>query len=396
MPCAVCSVRQNCSTSALHLVAETGDMRELLEGTLNSLAIEFERKGEIYSIASRGEQARIVGLLRQMLSGPERSAVSICEFRGEAFPVLRDLDQWWRIHETSWFEEALAGNQFETWFQPIVDTTSREVMAHECLIRLHAKRLYGGGEIVQAAQIRNQVHAFDSHARRLAILSATKQNPRGRFFVNFMPSSIYNPEFCMRSTMDALVETGMSRENIVFEVVESDMVRDTAHLRKICDYYRSHGFGFALDDVGTGSNSLQMVCELRPDFIKLDKSLVQNVEKPMYGATVRKLVELADQFSVRVIAEGVESIHTMENLWLLGVQNMQGYLFGRPERNIASAESGLLRLARALSPQEMLDTIARQPGAKPGVTKPVSISCRPGSTTHARKQESPVPSLAGR
>jgi EAL domain-containing protein (putative c-di-GMP-specific phosphodiesterase class I) len=191
--------------------------------------------------------------------------------------------------------------------------------------------------------------------------------------------------------MDALADTGMSRENIVFEVVESDMIRDSAHLRKICDYYRSRGFGFALDDVGTGANSLQMVCELRPEFIKLDKSLVQNVEKPTYGATVRKLVELADQFSVRVIAEGVENIHTMENLWLLGVQNMQGYLFGRPERNITSGESGLLRLARALSPQEMLEAIA----TKTGAMKPVSTSCRPGSTTHARKQESPVPSLAG-
>jgi EAL domain-containing protein (putative c-di-GMP-specific phosphodiesterase class I) len=367
-------------------------MRELLEGTLNSLAIEFERNGEVYSIASRGEQARIVGLLRQMLSGPERSAVSVCQFGEKPFPVVRDLDHWWQMHETKWFEEALSADRFETWFQPIVNTTTREVMAHECLIRLQTKRLYSGGEIVKAAQIRRQVHAFDAHARRLAMLNAARQNRHGRFFINFLPSSIYNPEFCMRGAIDAVAETGMSRNNFVFEVVESDLVRDSAHLRKICDYIRSQGFGFALDNVGTGPNSLQMVCELRPEFIKLDKSLVQNVEKPMNGATVRKLVELADQFSVTVIAEGVESVHTMENLWLLGVQTMQGYMFGRPERNIANGESGLLRLTRALSPQEMLDGMV----TTTSTTKPVSISCRPGSTTHARKQESPVPSLAGR
>jgi len=397
MSCAACSVRQNSSSSALHLVAETGEMRELLEGTLNSLAIEFERNGEICSIASRGEQARIVGLLRQMLSGPERSAVSVCEFRGDGLPAIRDLDQWWRMHETKWFEQALAEDCFEMWFQPVIDTTTREVMGHECLIRLQTKRLYSGAEIVHAAHMRNQIHAFDAHARRLAILSAARQNQHGRFFINVMPSSIYNPEFCLRGVIDALAETGMPAENIVFEIVESDLVRESAHLRKICDYFRSHGFAFALDDAGTGANSLQMVCELRPDFIKIDKSLVQNVERPMYGATVRKLVELADRFSVGVIAEGVETIHTMENLWLLGVQKMQGYLFGRPERNITSADSGLLRLARALSPQEMLDSIAAQPGAtQPAAMKPVSISCRPGSTAHARKQESPVPSLAGR
>ena len=169
MSCAVCSVLQNSSSSALHLVAETGDMRELLEGTLNSLAIEFERNGEVYSIASRGEQARIVGLLRQMLSGPERSAVNVCEFGEKPFPVFRDLDQWWRMHETKWFEEALSTDRFETWFQPVVNTTTRETMAHECLIRLQTKRLYSGGEIVNAAQIRRQAHAFDAYARRLAI-----------------------------------------------------------------------------------------------------------------------------------------------------------------------------------------------------------------------------------
>jgi EAL domain-containing protein (putative c-di-GMP-specific phosphodiesterase class I) len=131
-----------------------------------------------------------------------------------------------------------------------------------------------------------------------------------------------------------------------------------------------------------------MVCELRPEYVKLDKSLVQNVEKPMYGATIRKVVELADRFSVRVIATGVETIHTMENLWLLGVQHMQGHLFGRPERNVSGSEAGLLRLAHALAPQQAYDADL--------ITTPVSISCRPGSTTPARKQESSDRSLARR
>ena len=73
-----------------------------------------------------------------------------------------------------------------------------------------------------------------------------------------------------------------------------------------------------------------MVCDLHPDYIKLDKSLIEKVEQPMYAATIRKLVELAGQFGVGVIAEGVEKPETMENLWLLGVTRMQGYFFGRP------------------------------------------------------------------
>ena len=120
-------------------------------------------------------------------------------------------------------------------------------------------------------------------------------------------------------------------------------------MQRICDYYRSEGLRFALDDVGMGSSSLRMICDLRPDFIKLDKCLISHIEQPLYAASIRKLVELAEQFGIGVIGEGVEIIHTMENLWLLGVKSMQGYFFGRPAQHI-SRVPGLSQLpALALS-----------------------------------------------
>jgi len=70
----------------------------------------------------------------------------------------------------------------------------------------------------------------------------------------------------------------------------------------------------------------------------------------MYAATIRKLVELADQFGVVVIAEGVERTQTMENLWLLGVECMQGYLFGRPAPQITLWDNDVVNLSRALEP----------------------------------------------
>lgn len=331
MACVLCNLRDRCNEKALlHLLPATADMGVLLEKVLADHSISFERDANLLTLRGVAHAGRVVALLRQVMSGPERQAVSVLNDNGRDFPVARSLDEWWRVFETGWFERALRESRFETWFQPIVDTHSHELLAHECLIRLNMGRIYNGGEIVEAAIVRNEMHALDSHARQLAIRSAAMQSRHGKYFVNFMPSSVYNPEFCMISTLDALTRSSMPAANIVFEVVESDLVRDPAHLRKICDFYRRHGFGFALDDVGTGSNSLQMVCDLKPDYIKLDKSLIQNVEQPMYGATIRKLVELAEQFGVQVIAEGVERLQTVENLWLLGVRYMQGYLFGRP------------------------------------------------------------------
>jgi len=349
MSCALCAVREDCNESSLHLLPATDDMGVLLADVLDEQRIEFRRRRNLFEVTAPGERSHLISLLRQVLSEPERQAVSVLNGSLNAdpgdFPRAQPLDQWWRVHQTDWFSEALAKNRFEIWFQPIVNTAIAahgppdaapappdRILAHECLIRLIAGRLYNGGEIVDAARTRNEIHAFDSYARSLSIRSAARQpaRSRGKFFVNFMPSSIYNPEFCMKSTMATLAESGLTPRDIVFEVVESDQVRDPSHLRRICDYYRRHGFAFALDDVGTGANSLQMVCDLRPDYIKLDKSLISNIEQPMYAATIRKLVELAAQFGVLVIAEGVEQVQTMENLWLLGVQYMQGYLFGRP------------------------------------------------------------------
>jgi EAL domain-containing protein (putative c-di-GMP-specific phosphodiesterase class I) len=209
---------------------------------------------------------------------------------------------------------------------------------------------------VDAARARNEIHIFDVHARSLAIRSAARQpaQEESLFFVNFMPSSICNPEHCMKPTLASLAESALGPQNIVFEVVDSDLVRDPANLRRICDFYRRHGFGFAFDNVGTGSGSRHLIRDLRPDYVKLDKSVVANVEQPLYAATIRGIVETAGQFGAVVIAEGVEKPETMENLWLLGVHWMQGYFFGRPAPGIVrqSAESfldpDLMNLARSL------------------------------------------------
>ena len=240
-------------------------------------------------------------------------------------------------NETGWFAEALAGDRFEMWFQPIVDTSIHKVMAHECLVRLNHRRVYKGAEILEAAAASHQTVAFDSYSRRLAITSAAGQTgdrAGARYFINFIPSSISVPEQCMKPALAALTQSGLDPANIVFEAVEAGAAHDIAHMRRIRDWCRTEGFGFSLDNLGTGASAPQMVCDLRPDFIRLDRSLAMNIERPKYAGAVRRLVEVAARFDARVIAVGVEKPETMENLWLLDVQWMQGYLFGRPSPSI--------------------------------------------------------------
>lgn len=163
-----------------------------------------------------------------------------------------------------------------------------------------------------------------AQCRSLAIHSAARQARQGLYFFGLVPSSIDNPELDMRSSIRAIFESGMKPRNVVFAVNESDLIRDPMHSLFIREYLRSNGLGFALS--GAGVRSIQAVGDFEPDYINLD----QAASAPAIG----KLVGMAEKSGARVVAEGVDSLRMVENLWLLGVRFMQGHLFGEPALHI--------------------------------------------------------------
>lgn len=200
-----------------------------------------------------------------------------------------------------------------TWFQPIVDTFEHRILAYECFLRSEGDSGEISSEGMGAAQF-----------RALAIHSAAKQARQALYFFNLVPSSIADPELDMRSTVRAIFDSGMKPRNVVFAVSESDLMRDPVHSRFIREYLRHNGLGFALS--GAGVRSIQAVGDFEPDYINLD----QSASAPAIG----KLVGMAERSGAQVIAEGVDSLRIVENLWLLGVRFMQGHLFGEPALHI--------------------------------------------------------------
>ncbi len=328
--CILCDFQKVCAEHTVFLYAATPILRQIVETALKDLDAKYHFRNDLFAL--EGDYMQTIQQLRTRFSDSQRADIRVSAQRGAALLAACTLDTYGTNLDSSWFDEALVDDRFSSFFQPIVDTRSSSVFAHECLIRLSANdRVYNGGEIMEAAFSRGSIHLFDSYARRLSIRSAGAQwTPGSKVFVNFMPSSIYDPVFCMASTLEEMSRTSLTPADIVFEVVESDKIADVKHLTKICEYYRKGGFGFALDDVGTGSNSLQMVCDLKPNFIKIDKSLISNISQTMYRTAVQKLAEFAQQFNVQVIAEGIEEPETAETLRQMNIYLMQGYYYGRP------------------------------------------------------------------
>ena len=207
------------------------------------------------------------------------------------------------------------------WFQPIIDTLERRILAHECILHLCGVEPDNGGQTIE-----------DAWVRSLAIHSAARQAKQGLYFFRLVPSSIHDPDLDMCSTLEAIVDSGMPPGNVVFEVVESDLARDPADTHRIREYLRRNGLGFAVSraGVGAGADLFEAVCNCAPDYINLDGRLVRDIDQPACSPMIGKLVQMAEKSGARVVARGVDCFRILKNLLLSGVQLMQGRLFGEP------------------------------------------------------------------
>lgn len=236
--------------------------------------------------------------------------------------------------EGDWLTALLREERLGVHFQPIVPVADPGTpFAYECLARGfdEAGGMVPPDRMFSVAREADMLFHLDRACRLAVIREATSHGAGPRIFVNFNPTAIYNPDYCLRTTLAAIEEHDLSPAQVVFEVVESDEIRDTGHLRKVLEFYRERGFLVALDDMGAGFSSLNLLAEMRPDFVKFDMGLVRGVDRDDYKARIlAAMLDLSAKLGVRSIAEGVET--RGEWAWLAdnGADLAQGYLLARP------------------------------------------------------------------
>lgn len=221
---------------------------------------------------------------------------------------------------------------FSSHLQPIVDMKTNEVHGYESLLRTTEQNI-NPGQLFSYAQQSGLQSMLDQKARRSAVKAKSKHLSRGqKVFINFLPSTIYVPEFCLKHTFQIVKEFQIDPADLVFEVVETEKITDVNHLKKILDTYKSSGMKVALDDVGTGYSTLEMLSLLEPDYLKVDRSYIQDChiseenQKFLY-----QVMEHAEMIGIKVLAEGIETIEEWTWLQELGVDFGQGYFIGKPK-----------------------------------------------------------------
>jgi EAL domain-containing protein (putative c-di-GMP-specific phosphodiesterase class I) len=212
-------------------------------------------------------------------------------------------------------------------FLPIVHSAG--IFAYEALVRGPAGE---SAESVLSTVNESNQYAFDQACRVKAIELSAFEGESHAVSINFLPGAVYEPENCIRKTLETASRVGMPLENIIFEVTEGERVMDRAHLINIFREYRKHGLRTAIDDFGAGFAGLDLLAEFQPDILKLDMALIRDIDRRMASqAIVRATVSLCRELNILLIAEGIETHAELTVLQQLGVELFQGYLFARPE-----------------------------------------------------------------
>lgn len=251
-----------------------------------------------------------------------------CRVEGEK--EWKSVEEIEKILHMQWIDEVIKKELIICHSQPIVDR-ELNIYGYELLSRFKAEdgsTLYPG-EVFTAARERGRLYALDRICRLNAVKYSAQLNTRA--FINFIPTSIYSPEFCLRSTTELANSLNIDPTQFIFEVVESDKVEDIEHLKAILAYYRERGFQYALDDVGAGYSTLEMLTDLKPQFMKLDLYYVQGIANDVEKQQVAKVfLQRAFEVGAVPLAEGIETMEDFEWLRNSGYQLFQGYLFGKP------------------------------------------------------------------
>ncbi len=228
--------------------------------------------------------------------------------------------------------QMLEDESFLTYFHQIFDLRNDTLFGYETLLR----GVYNGAmvppqEIFSMASKSDSLFVLDRIARSTNLKYAAKHNVDKNIFINFIPTAIYDPAQCLKSTVALADELGINPRNIVFEVVETEKVDDTEHLKSILDYYKNRGFRVALDDVGNGYSNLNLIAKLKPDIIKIDREIIDRIE----GDDIKKsifeaLVNIASKNNILVLAEGIERQEELDYVRKNGADLAQGYCYSKP------------------------------------------------------------------
>jgi diguanylate cyclase (GGDEF)-like protein len=230
---------------------------------------------------------------------------------------------------------AIQNDEFELFYQPLVDTETHDVALVEALIRWRTPdgSFSSPGEFLAVAEESGLIIEISDWVLRTAIRTAARWHrgawPNARMAINVSPRQFLDPRFTGRLE-ELLKEFDLPATCLELELTES-VLQTGANTIKTLHQLRAIGVSIALDDFGTGYSSLASLQQLPLTRVKLDRSLIAGIDDSARAASIaRSTIALCRGLGLEVTAEGVERVEQLAMLLPQRAISLQGYLFSRP------------------------------------------------------------------
>jgi diguanylate cyclase (GGDEF)-like protein len=223
------------------------------------------------------------------------------------------------------------------YFQPIVNIATGEIDCFEVFSRVQTdKGLMSASEFIDAAERLGAISKLDLILMENVFEKIKGERYSGYIFINLSTKSLILSEF-IPNILKITRHYGIDHSKIIFEITERDTVKNISILEKFVDNLKFNGFGFAIDNFGSGLSSFHYVKRFPIDFVKIDGDFIRSMvrsEKDM--AIVKTMLVLAKEFNIKTIAEYVENKDILDAVKALGIDYGQGYYIGYPSPDLTA------------------------------------------------------------
>ena len=228
--------------------------------------------------------------------------------------------------------QAFKDDEFELYYQPVVNLRDNRITGCEALLRWHHPKrgLVSPTEFIPVAEETGLITQIGEWVLRTACAEAANWPDDIKIAVNVSPVQ-FTARNLVQTVVNALATSGLSPHRLELEITEAVLIRDDEAALAVLSQLRQLGVRIAMDDFGTGYSSLSYLQRFPFDKIKIDRSFIKDIAEGGGSPTiVQAVVTIARSRNITTVAEGVETKEQLAVLCSLGCTEMQGYLFSRP------------------------------------------------------------------
>jgi len=264
-------------------------------------------------------------------------ALKIAKNENKDFIIYNDynsLDEEYKnnIKWTKKIKHAIDNDNFIPLFQPIVDNKDGKWKKYECLVRMKEDDKLVSPFFFLDISKKTKQYA-DITKSMLNKSFAYFEDKDIEFSVNITIEDILNID--IKNNIYLLLEKYEDCSRVVFEIVESESIENLKDVLEFIEHVKDFGCKIAIDDFGTGYSNFEYLVKLKVDYLKIDGSLIKNIDTDETSkVVVKNIVRFAHDLNIKTIAEFVENEYILEVVKELGIDYSQGYYFSEPKNEI--------------------------------------------------------------